>query len=61
MIKLNRDVIEEYQKGQKVIDEANEEKQEYALIQWLDYVYEETKNFEDAEKIHKKRKRGNKK
>ena len=61
LIKLNRDVIEEYQKGQKVIDEANEEKQEYALIQWLDYVYEETKNFEDAEKIHKKRKRGNKK
>ena len=61
LIKLNRDVIEEYQKGQKVIDEANEEKQEYALIQWLDYVYEETKNFEDAEKIHKTRKRGNKK
>ena len=61
LIKLNRDPIEEYQKGAKVIDDTTEEKQEYALVQWLDYVYAETKNFEDAAEIHRKRKGRHKK
>jgi hypothetical protein len=60
-IKLNREPIEDYQKGTKVIDDTTDEKQEYALIQWLDYVYAETKNFENAAEIHRKRKGRHKK
>lgn len=53
-------VIESFQAGNKVLDEHNEEG-EFALIQWLDYIYEETKNFEDAAQIHRPRKNRRKK
>ena len=52
--------IDSFQQGNKVLAENNEEG-EFALVQWLDYVYEETKNFEDAAQIHRHRKNRRKK
>lgn len=61
LIKLNRAEIEAFQHGQKVIDDTTDDHQEYALVQWLDYVYTETENFETDAKIHRARKGRNKK
>lgn len=52
--------IESFQQGNKVIAE-NRGEGEFALVQWLDYVYDETKNFEDAAQIHRPRKNRRKK
>ncbi len=52
--------VESFQAGNKVLDE-HDEAGEFALIQWLDYIYEETKNFEDAAQIHRPRKNRRKK
>ena len=52
--------IESFQQGNKVLAE-NSEEGEFALVQWLDYVYNETKNFEDAAQIHRPRKNRRKK
>lgn len=53
--------IDSFQQGNKVLDEEKKEEGEFALVQWLDYVYEETKNFEDAAQIHRPRKNRRKK
>ena len=60
-INLNRAEIEAFKTGQKVLDYTSPEHQDYALVQWLDYVYAETKNFEDAAQIHRPRAGRNKK
>ncbi|MBQ7423957.1 MAG: hypothetical protein IJV19_04345 [Prevotella sp.] len=60
MFPVPKGVIESFQQGNKVLAENNEEG-EFALVQWLDYVYEETKNFEDAAQIHRPRKNRRKK
>lgn len=61
LIKLKREPIESFKEGNKVLDDTKEEQQEYALVQWLDYVYSETKKLEDAAQIHRPRKGRNKK
>lgn len=51
---IHKGDIESFQQAVRVLSENNEIG-EYALIQWLDYVFEETKNFEDAAQVHKPR------
>ena len=60
MFLVPKGAIESFQQGNKVLAENNEEG-EFALVQWLDYVYDETKNFEDAAQIHRPRKNRRKK
>ena len=57
---MPKGAIEAFQQGNKAIAEGKVEG-EFALVQWLDYIYEETKNFEDAAQIHRPRKNRRKK
>ena len=47
--------VEAFQQGNKALDEHSRDG-EFELVQWLEHVYEETKNFEDASQTHRPRK-----
>ena len=55
MFPLHADDIEAFQRGNKVLDYTREDGQEYALVQWLNYIDLETKNYETESQIHRPR------